>query len=177
MKKTGFTLTELLVSITIVAVVAGVGYTTYGNAQLSSRDSKRKQDLASIATALELYYAKNNRYPDIITMNCAGPGNWCLSNATQPWIPSLNSDYLSKLPTDPKSNGGYPWGDNGFGYAYWSHACGSYAVGQFYALVTQLENKSDRDRNELKNYKWCDSNGLYTTYNWSRYSYIITSNK
>lgn len=61
-KKSGFTLIELLVVISIIAVLSTIGLTTYSDVQSSARDSVRKQDLNTLATALELYYQKNSQY-------------------------------------------------------------------------------------------------------------------
>lgn len=49
----GFTLVEILVAITIIAVLAAVGIVVFGGVQARSRDARRSQDLDSIANALE----------------------------------------------------------------------------------------------------------------------------
>lgn len=49
----GFTLVELLVAITIIAVLAAVGIVVFGGVQAKARDSRRSQDLIAIANALE----------------------------------------------------------------------------------------------------------------------------
>jgi len=53
--KSGFTLVELLVSITIIMVLTVTAVVNYGNAQKNARDAKRKADLEKIRVALELY--------------------------------------------------------------------------------------------------------------------------
>lgn len=60
----GFTLVEILVAITIVAVLAAVGIVIFGGVQSKARDSRRSQDLEAIVNALEgkrqagsIYYA------------------------------------------------------------------------------------------------------------------------
>lgn len=166
----GFTLIELMISIAIVAIISTVGIVSYSKIQVLARDSKRKEDLRLIANALQLYYNDNKSYP----VN----SNWVYSNGTQPWIPGLNTSYMSALPTDPSSNGGTPW-SGAMGYAYCGAAgsgCSSCNIpaGQFFALVTVLENQSDPDRLEKKDVKWCDGNSLFG-YGWSKYAYVITS--
>jgi prepilin-type N-terminal cleavage/methylation domain-containing protein len=59
----GFTLIELLVAVSVLAIVATIGIGSYTQAQKLGRDAKRKQDLRSIAAALEIYKYKNGRYP------------------------------------------------------------------------------------------------------------------
>lgn len=126
----GFTLIELMVSISIVAIISTVGMVVYGQAQKSARDSRRKQDLKSIQLALELYKQVNNVYPVTTSLS------------------SITPNYIASIPTDPK----------GASYVYVSNVnvCGNYGVNQFYYLTTILENSADPDRNEIKVYKSCD---------------------
>lgn len=49
----GFTLVELLVAITIIAVLAAVGVVVFGGIQAKARDSRRSQDLIALANVLE----------------------------------------------------------------------------------------------------------------------------
>ncbi len=50
----GFTLVELLVVITIIAIISTVAIVVYGNIQADARDAKRKSELETIATVLEV---------------------------------------------------------------------------------------------------------------------------
>lgn len=88
-KKLGFTLIELMVVISILAILVAIGVTSYSIIRKNSRDSIRKADLHTIQNALEQYYGKNETYPsDIATL------------ATQ--------SYLSKgEPLDPKKGCSY----------------------------------------------------------------------
>lgn len=52
-KQKGFTLVEIMVAITIIAVLAAVGIVVFGGVQKQARDSKRSQDLDALATAFE----------------------------------------------------------------------------------------------------------------------------
>ncbi len=49
----GFTLVEILVAITIIAVLAAVGIVVFGGVQTKARDARRSQDLDAIANAIE----------------------------------------------------------------------------------------------------------------------------
>ncbi len=170
--KKGFTLIELLITITIIAVLASIGIVTYTSVTLSARDTRRKLDLQLIAQALEVYYQKNGQYP--IT-------NWVYSSSGDSWISGLVPTYISSAPVDPKANGGLPWQDNGYGYALcsdnqtcYSQCSTSLQNGQWYVLATQLEDKNDPDRMEVRNYKWCDGNSMKDVYGWSKYSFVVT---
>ncbi len=59
----GFTLMELLVTITIMAVLATIAIAIFSGAQQSARDTKRRQDINAIKNVLEQYYLKNGSYP------------------------------------------------------------------------------------------------------------------
>ena len=50
----GFTLVELLVVISIIAVLALAGFVAFSNVQKSARDSKRIQDINAAAKAFEV---------------------------------------------------------------------------------------------------------------------------
>lgn len=50
----GFTLVELMVVITIIAILSVVGVTVFSGVQKSARDTKRRVDVDAIAKALEV---------------------------------------------------------------------------------------------------------------------------
>lgn len=58
MKKSGFTLVELLVVISIIAILSVIGLTIFGDVQKKNRDARRKADINSIADAMEANYGK-----------------------------------------------------------------------------------------------------------------------
>lgn len=59
----GFTLFELLVSISIIGILIALGTVSFSTAQQSGRDSRRRSDVTGIRNALEQYYAINSGYP------------------------------------------------------------------------------------------------------------------
>lgn len=59
----GFTLVELLVAISIIGVILSISFFGIQNARKSSRDAKRKSDLESVRSALEMYKADTGKYP------------------------------------------------------------------------------------------------------------------
>src|SRR3990167_4342075 len=97
--RNGFTLIEILVAIAIIGILVASGLASFDYVQKLSRDSRRKADIADLASAIERYYNKNHMYP-----RTAG---WCtqISNPDNGWGPSFQSDlapFLSKIPLDPK---------------------------------------------------------------------------
>ncbi len=65
--RSGFTLFELLVSISIIGILIALGTVSFTTAQQSGRDSRRRSDVTGIRNALEQYYAKNSSYPTVCT--------------------------------------------------------------------------------------------------------------
>lgn len=61
--KKGFTLIELLVVIAIIAFLIGIALPNYVGSRARARDSKKKQEMQSVKTALRLYYNDYQRYP------------------------------------------------------------------------------------------------------------------
>lgn len=90
----GFTLFELLVVISIIGILAAVGLASYSSTQKRARDAKRKEDLKTLQTALEQYYASMGSYPDPCYENGA------LSD-------SDGTVYLESFPADPKEGTNY----------------------------------------------------------------------
>ncbi len=58
-----FTFIELLVVVTIIAILSAIGLVSFTNANRNARDAKRKADLESIRQALVLYRSDNGCYP------------------------------------------------------------------------------------------------------------------
>lgn len=61
-KDRGFSLIELLISITIIGILTTIILTSISNSRARAYDSKIKQQLGSFRTAAELYFANNGRY-------------------------------------------------------------------------------------------------------------------
>jgi len=85
----GFTLIELLVVISIIGILISLSLFGIQNSRKSARDAKRKSDLESIRSALEMYKADNGKYPS--TSSGIDASSLAISN------------YISSIPTDPIS--------------------------------------------------------------------------
>lgn len=112
----GFTLIEIMVAATIVALLSTMGISGYQAVTRSGRDALRKSDMEQIRSALEIYKSENNGYPT----NTA-PGS-CFPN-------SLTPNYLNNYPIDPKPTS----------YKY----CYVYVNNINYKLCAHLENGSN----------------------------------
>jgi type IV pilus assembly protein PilA len=62
--KKGFTLIELLVVVAIIAILAAIAIPQFANYRTKSYNSAAQSDLKNIKTALEAYFADNQKYPD-----------------------------------------------------------------------------------------------------------------
>lgn len=109
----GFTLIEVLVAVTIVAILISIGVVSYSSVNKRSRDAKRKGDVEQLRSALEMYRADNGYYPN------TGSGSWTdASGLSTPLV----SSYLPAIPSDPKSTQTYRYeatnlsGGNYYGY-------------------------------------------------------------
>lgn len=69
-KRAGFTVVELLVIITVIAVLAGVSIVAFGSWQRSQANSAVKSDLQQAVSGLQTYKNFKNNYPP----NLAGTG-------------------------------------------------------------------------------------------------------
>jgi len=115
MKEKGFTLFELLVSISIIAILTALVSLSYSSAQRRARDARRRQDMGSIQKAAEEYYAISDYvYPS--TTNA--PTDWTANGQV----------VLERFPTDPKGTG---W----TGY--------SYVIGTTYCACAAVENSDN----------------------------------
>ena len=65
--KKGFTLVELLVVISIIAVLTVVTIGSFAGSQKKSRDAAKKANLKSLSDAIGLYYADTGSFPASIT--------------------------------------------------------------------------------------------------------------
>lgn len=133
----GFTLIELMVAISIIAIISAIGFVSYSQAQVVARDGKRKQDLRALQTALELYYqdpANNHTYPQFTDINSSNSTNWGNLNS------AIYPKYLNNpIPDDPlATNYGTAGSTTWYVYSY-------SAAGTGYILCANLENKSDKD--------------------------------
>ena len=159
--KNGFTLIELLVVVAIIGVLSSVVLASLNSARIKARDARRKSDIHQIQLALNLYYSDNGRYPQ--AAGCAYDVNcYTYSTAGANWIPALSS-YIAQIPIDPINNISGPWWTGQYSYAY-----GNVRSDGRFDLVAQLENTSDPDRCQLKQYifkwtgvSWC---GGYSPY-------------
>lgn len=118
-KKTlGFTLVELLISISIIAILSVILSVNFSKAQKSGRDQRRISDLKAIQSAAEQYYLLKGSYPP---------------NKTTPW--TVNSNVILQA---------FPVGPRGEAYTYTYNA----TAGGFCACSTGMESTKYNNANQ-----------------------------
>jgi type IV pilus assembly protein PilE len=61
----GFTLVELMIAVTILAIVAAIAVPSYRNSTLKSKRQNGIQCLVELQKRMEDYYGRNNQYPTL----------------------------------------------------------------------------------------------------------------
>lgn len=106
-KYEGFTFVELLVVITIIAVVFAAGVVSYTSISKNSRDARRKADMEAIRQAVEMCRSITGEYPDTIYPSS---GSIECDDNTPPTVT------MKDTPEDPKDSSVYTYISGGTGY-------------------------------------------------------------
>jgi len=86
----GFTLLELVIVVSLLVVLAGIGLAGYRNSVTRAQEATLKENLFRMRDALDQYYADKSQYA--------------------PSIESLVTDgYLRQIPKDPFTNSADTW--------------------------------------------------------------------
>ncbi len=86
----GFTLIELVVVVSIVVILAGIGMAQYSNAVKRSQEAVLKEDLFRMRDVIDQYYADKQRYPEALDA-------------------LVTEGYLRQIPKDPFTGSADTW--------------------------------------------------------------------
>ncbi len=117
-KLNGYSLIEVLIVISIIALIIITGFFMAKSQYLKGRDARRKTDLYKIKEAVEEYEKDHDCYPDPSLVNNCDPGEGL-------------KPYLTKIPCDPTTGSFYYYEDDGRSCSGW------------YLLYAFLENQND----------------------------------
>lgn len=114
----GFSLIELMVTITIIGILSSIIYANFGGGNARARDAERQTDLRVMQTALAQYKQQNGRYPAMGTDSNAD--GYASEGESAAFIVGLTPTYIKRLPTDPRrgSNPGYSYAVDSTGSVY-----------------------------------------------------------
>ena len=146
----GFTLIEILVAISIVAMIALVAFVSLNPNKrfATSRDATRWNDINAIRSADELYRTDNGKFlpaldilPSNINYMIGTPGVGCITPRTAGQtcavsiaqnncidITGFMPKYLAFIPVAPQASGGVAWSNAETGYYLYKVPNGSFLV-------------------------------------------------
>lgn len=127
----GFTLVELMVAISILALLSTVALVAYSGVRKSARDAKRREEIKMIVAALEVYRAQNGDYPPMDDDD--GTADACVSNFGE--LNVLVPEYIKSIPEDPS----FSWGNPATNYCYFLRKGPGNGI---YTLYARLEANS-----------------------------------
>lgn len=126
----GFTILELLLSITLVGVLAGIIMYISIKGAAQARDAKRIQELYQIVHALQLYYAEHGKYPENTDSGDVGcwmnwDGGSILNGPNDSFIKPLKEEgFLKEVPIEKRPTGDSNWEKCSYRYIKTKNACG-----------------------------------------------------
>ncbi|MBI5614326.1 prepilin-type N-terminal cleavage/methylation domain-containing protein [Candidatus Gottesmanbacteria bacterium] len=101
--RSGFTLIEVLVAATIIAVLVAIGMVSYSSVNKRSRDAKRRGDIEQMRSALELFRSEYGYYPSVGSNAWTNASGLNTGDAATGLVPS----FMPSVPSDPKSTQQY----------------------------------------------------------------------
>lgn len=126
-RREGFTLMELIIVMAILSILAVIITNTFSISLKRGRDSRRKDDLHSLAAALEAYYSDHtdssgrNVYPIGISGVMHDYNN---QSTTYGWGGAFKDAngtlYMVQIPQDPLQTQKYYYVSNGLSYAVYA---------------------------------------------------------
>ena len=112
-REDGFTLIELMIVLTLIAILLSIAVPTYQNSLIKAREAALMEDLHMMRDAIDKYYSDTGKYPDAISE-------------------LVEKKYLRAMPIDPFTGSTETWeekqSDDGSGV--YDVASGSDAAGR-----------------------------------------------
>jgi general secretion pathway protein G len=135
--KAGFTLIELVIVISVLAILAGAMIPRFTSKLAAARDARRLSDINAVRDAIDQYYQDKGTYP--APKPNAAAGGWDISDDGD-FIPDLvDKGYLSDVPKDPLNDATYQ-------YRYFVYTKGQYGcVGATPYYVLGIRNFETAD--------------------------------
>ena len=122
----GFSLTEIMITMSIVGAVATIASAKIDDVLPMARDAQPKANIHQVQTALNLYYNDHEQYP-VSSGNEPTAAGWEIIREV---LESPDNTYIPEMPTDPLNTDQYV-------FKYWSN-------GQKFEITYDTEDQNDR---------------------------------
>jgi len=171
--KKGFTLIELLIVVAIIAILAAIAVPNFLEAQTRAKVSRVKNDLRSVATALESYFVDYNMYiPSATSFSGTDPLDTVSASLTDEVAADRltfatyqeNNDdqrcfsmttpisFMSSVPSDPFAD------TKGSAFGYWN------AKDMGWIMWSYGPNGDETTRGEIESFLFADQVDAYSWY-------------
>ena len=125
-RRPAFTIIELMIAVSIIAILTGIAAVSYSGIQQRGRDASRKNDLSQVKVALSSYYA--SQIPAVYVTSATAA---TINGSTDSVSTTLSPNYIKTVPVDPFNTGSYVYKYQSFNSA------------KSFKLFGTLENKND----------------------------------
>jgi prepilin-type N-terminal cleavage/methylation domain-containing protein len=143
----GFTLIEILITITILAVLATLSFVALNPIQqiAKARDTKRILNITTLSKAIQIYHLETSTYPgtnDVIRASNLPINGQPVNQITFGWLGVNMSSYINSMPLDPINS--YP-----FVYRY-TNSGSDFEIDTQLEITTNQKLVEDGGNNSLK---------------------------
>lgn len=160
MKHKGFTIVEVLITLVVIAILAGIGFVSYSFIQQDAMDGKIRSTVKDVGDAMSLYASDNGGLP-------GAQGHFQQANGVRRLMPKyLKEDYNSGLKSKHASHPG--------NILRW-YKCNALGEEGDFVIYATLNNPSDDDKtNFMKIRNECQHSDTHaptsgqTQYNYAR---------
>lgn len=155
----GFTLIELMVTISIIGILAGTITVAVGRARAKARDTKRVADMQQIHLAMEQYFSVYRKYP----WDNGVSNDWNRHAVSFTALAQELKDkkFITSIPKDPLSDGTVE-----HSYMYYDYGAGSAPGGIIVSTLETVDATTVPPHDSCRPFtnNWCSSTNASKQY-------------